>query len=249
MLLTGALLMVQTVRDLRGLDIGLDPVGVSVHYLPLESHGYKEDTALSYNSQVLDALTHAPGVEAVSLSEGHPFGSSSSTRIRRPDGDREPTRVYFNEVTPDYFRVLRIPILRGRGFSAAEATGSASVGGALPVIISESLGRQFYGDEDPLGRRLESAASFPGRDIVVVGVARDAQWRGLIEAPEPMLYVPFRQGTSGGSRSTACAGPSKPPRRRSTHPCRRCISGLSRRTSTATVTSPTAACSPGRCRS
>jgi putative ABC transport system permease protein len=87
-------------------------------------------------------------------------------------------------VSPDYFRVLGVPLLRGRAFSAADRSGAPPV-----AIVSAALARRLWPTEDAVGQRVELG----GESVAVVGVAGDVRSAGLLGPPEPVLYQPQAQ--------------------------------------------------------
>ncbi|MGH9661923.1 MAG: FtsX-like permease family protein, partial [Bryobacteraceae bacterium] len=92
-------------------------------------------------------------------------------------------------VTPDYFRILRIPILRGRAFTERDTGNAPSV-----VVISDAMARTHFAGQDPLGRRLHLEDS-PGEWREIVGVAGDVRQNGLDRAVDPAVYRPLEQKT------------------------------------------------------
>jgi predicted permease len=99
----------------------------------------------------------------------------------------------WNVVSPEYFAALGLPIVRGRAFSPADAAGAPMV-----AVINERLAAALWPGQDPIGRELENGDFRPGREasirtIAVVGVARDAKYRWIGEAPAPFIYVPYAQ--------------------------------------------------------
>ena len=189
-LLVGALLLVSTLRNLRAVDLGFDPDGVTVVHVSLREHGYDTPRGIAFHRQVLAGLQAHGEFEVVSLSGRAPFGSSSSVRLIPPNGDAQSTVVVRgNGVSADYFRLLSIPILRGRTFTDEEALAGAE---GNPVIVSETLAQQFFGSVDAVGRVLRLADK-PANELLIVGVARDSRWRSISGEPEPFLYRPYAQ--------------------------------------------------------
>src|SRR5262249_56032095 len=92
--------------------------------------------------------------------------------------------VEYNEVGPAYFTTLGIPLLAGREFTRADDETT------LPVaVVNETLAAQYWRGRDAVGQRLQ----VKGRWLQVVGVARNAKYRSLLETPVPFFYVPLRQ--------------------------------------------------------
>ena len=199
-LLVSALLLVSTLRNLRAVDLGLDPDDVSVVEFSLDEHGYDSRRALAYHREVLPALQAIGEFETVSLATRAPFeGARSSVGVIPPGGDRDkPLSVAANGVSDSYFRLLSIPIVRGRSFTLEEALAD---GGHGPVIVNERLAQQLFRTIDVIGRtvRLAQAAGNPERELTIVGIARDSRWRSIAGEPDPFLYLPFAQFRSAGT--------------------------------------------------
>ena len=193
-LLVGALLMVTTIRGLRGVDPGFNPNGVTVHYINLRSQGYTPARAVTYVHDLDAALSATPSLTAASFSISYPLGSDFVQRIDRPGGGPEgPIEVVTNRVSGKYFAVLGTPIVRGRSFSAAEALGPGDATGNA-VIVSQALARRLFGDLDPLGRRATVGLGKSRRELVVVGVAQDVLTDLVGGAAQLTMYEPFAIG-------------------------------------------------------
>ncbi len=102
----------------------------------------------------------------------------------------------FSSVSPDYFHVMEIPLLRGRVFNEHDSIGTPKV-----TVISETLARQFFPNEDPLGKQLIFGFP-PDGDVAreIVGVVGDVRDTSLSEMPGPMMYVPFAQAPFWGGQ-------------------------------------------------
>ena len=124
--------------------------------------------------------------------------SQTSSEIRPDTGHREIHAQYIsNSVGPDYFRVLDIPILRGRPFLETDSAGSPAA-----VILNGNLARLLFGAADPVGHTIRLAA---GRDARVVGVARNSKYIALGEEGVLAMYRPFAQ-PGGPAPSDELAG-------------------------------------------
>jgi putative ABC transport system permease protein len=140
--------------------------------------------------QVLEAVKGVPGVEAASaVSGGLPLtGSWSRTGVEiagRPkqEGDDSIDR---RVVTPEYLQTLRIPLVRGRYLSAADAETAQRV-----VVINESAARRYWPDREALGQRIK----MNDQELTVVGVVRDIRHLGPERPPRQECYVPLAQNS------------------------------------------------------
>jgi predicted permease len=102
-------------------------------------------------------------------------------------------RTFANAITPGYFDVMRMAVLRGRGFTDDDHETAPGV-----AIVNQAFARQFFGEADPIGRRVGLCTSdpcgfSPTGMIEIVGVTEDAKYVDLREEPRSMLYVPFTQ--------------------------------------------------------
>ena len=138
-------------------------------------------------------------MEEVAIASWVPMSGHSWSIDLQPQGyesDPDVTqRVVFNAVTPGFFRLLRIPLLMGRDFTAADDTHAQIV-----VIVNEAFARRFWEDQVPLGK----AVVFPGSQAsaVVVGVVRDARYAKedfASETTSPHVWVPRAQSPSSSS--------------------------------------------------
>jgi hypothetical protein len=138
--------------------------------------------------QFMEQVQALPGVAGVAYASQTPLGESrTGARLRLPgQGEDEFRRAEIDAVTPSFFSVLELPIVRGRNFTAAESADSRREGGTRTVIVSESTARNFFGDQDPLGRTLVSEDT----TLEIVGVAADARLGGLSEIDPYYVYLP-----------------------------------------------------------
>ena len=151
-----------------------------------------------------EVLAREPGVEAIAVTSSNPlFGGAGSIGAVAAEGGGT-IRTAYLFVSPDYFPLLRIPLLRGRPFSEAESHAEAGVG-----IISARTARAFWGDADPVGRVLKFEPSADShadavaryRDITVIGVAKDVVTATPYEGIDPaIVYLPTsRTGSHAGA--------------------------------------------------
>jgi len=148
--------------------------------------------------EILRRVTALPGVEeaAISGTNGLPLSGGRNsfpfTIVGRPtDSERAPV-AEFASATPDYFRVLQVPLLAGRNFAESDTDKSQQV-----VLIDQTLQRRYWPNEDPLGKQITFGGGPPGQPIpsfTIVGVVGDIKSDGFDAPTAPHIYRPVRQG-------------------------------------------------------
>jgi predicted permease len=141
--------------------------------------------------RVIAALQSHPEVASIAAASSTPLGGIlPDTAITLSPGSA-PVRSWYNKVSPEYFRMLDIPIVRGRNFSPDEAAGNLPV-----VILSASAAERLWPRVDPLGRVMRVDA----RDVQVIGVARDIVTCCVLYGKDPSLvYLPSTPSAPGNS--------------------------------------------------
>ena len=195
-LLVGAGLMLRTVGGLMRVDPGFDPRGVLTLQLSLVGEAYREDAAVrAFQDRLLEKLRALPGVEGAALAGQIPMGGNGDSwgfhiEGRSQANPAEDPSVERYSVTPDYFRVMRIGLRRGRLFTAQDSST------ALPVLVlSETTATKLWPGQDPLGARVRigGATDTPWR--TVVGIVGDVHHRDLAAPADLQMYLPQAQFT------------------------------------------------------
>jgi putative ABC transport system permease protein len=144
--------------------------------------------------RLVEGLGTVGGVEAITAAQCTPFGSRCA-RLGfwidgRPQTNENMLVTGWHRVGPDHFRALKIPIVRGRGFTSDDRRGRAQV-----VVISEAAARRFFADRDPIGLRITLPEVVEGdpETAAIVGIAGDVTYWPLDEAPGPAIYQPALQ--------------------------------------------------------
>ena len=146
--------------------------------------------------QFLERIEALPEVDSVGLRTGLPGYLVPVMLFGRPAAARdEPFRARYLEISAEYFRMLRVPLLKGRVFTARDTAGAPGV-----AIINETMAREFWPGEDPIGARVQ--ADMRGRTVhedliddqprTIVGVVGDVKPRLRAETG-PLMYVPYGQ--------------------------------------------------------
>jgi putative ABC transport system permease protein len=190
LLVAAGLGVLGTLRFLNGPQ-GYDPDGLLTMKIVLPERVYPDASSRRlFVTKAIDALHAVGGVESVAAINNIPTSGGNGSRAveieGRPPADPHnlPT-VDFRSATLEYFTTLRIPVLRGRGFTSADREGTAPV-----VIVSDSMARKFWPDEDAIGRRFRVRN---GDWLTVVGVCGDVIHDWFNRRNTPAMYRPFRQ--------------------------------------------------------
>lgn len=191
-LLIGAGLLLKSFWHLRSVSPGFNSSDLVTMRIELPEKRYKEiPKQIQYRQALLTEVNSLPRVQAALVSElplsgealNHDFTRESWTL---PIGE-EPS-VETRSIEGDYFRAMRIPILTGRGFNAQDNESAPLVG-----IINETLAKQHFRNEDPIGKRVRWARDEQVNWITIIGIAGDVRHFGLDLPEAPALYTPYQQ--------------------------------------------------------
>ena len=194
-LLSATGLLVRTLTHLETLPAGFDPNHILTAQASLDDDRYHNASAFQNLIRTsVAAMQRIPGVESAGFGLSLPFQRGLNEGIGIADGAQAGTRRVTSTVyvTPDYFRVLRIPLLAGRAFRESDTPKNE-----LVAIVNISFARMYMGTEDAVGRHLKGAKNSP--PMTVVGVVADVTKRpGLAQnapltAGEPTYYIPVTQ--------------------------------------------------------
>jgi macrolide transport system ATP-binding/permease protein len=191
-LLVVAGLLMRSLQRAQHADLGFDPANVLVARIDPRQLGYSIERTTEFFDELDRKLKALPGVESTAMAFAVPLGYIfDSCQVWRASDVVEPgtpqAAMGCNPVTPTYFETLRIPLVRGRGFTEQDTVQSP-----LVVIVNETLARQLWPGQDPIGRHLH-IPRLAGMRWEVVGVARDSKYMAVFEGPLPHVYFPYRQ--------------------------------------------------------
>ena len=197
LLVTGAGLFARTLQNLRAVDMGFDRDHMLLASMDPARSSYTGPRTAAFFGELLQRLRSREAIAAAGLaSHGTlsgvlPAGTRFMNTQMHAEGVTDPSTgdltAHQNVVTPGYFEASGIRLLRGRHFTAADST--ASVG-----VINEAAGRLFFGDSDPIGRRIGPGRQGPA-NVEIVGVVENAKYLSVREAPIPTVYLPYRDGS------------------------------------------------------
>jgi putative ABC transport system permease protein len=179
-------------------DPGFSKDGVVTLRLNLPDTRYESSTKRAqFYESILERTAALPGVKAAGLASPLPMSGDQWVTSVAPEGRPKPApserlRGAYKSVSPDYFAAMGIPVLKGRSFEKTDVRQSPRV-----VIVSDALARQYFPNEDPVGRRMGFGTSIDDdpEDALweIVGVVGDAANVRLDRKPEPAFYVPVAQ--------------------------------------------------------
>ena len=191
-LLTGAGLMLKSFLRLQAVNPGFSPQNVMTMTVDLPESMYGTAVQMqTFHTRTLAELSRLPGVLAAGMVNWIPLGKGLVMGTFQVEGGTRPPGFMVDKpcVSPGYFRVMGIPLLRGREFTEGD---TATAAGA--VIVSESVARTLWPGQDPIGKRISMEDEPKAEDwLTVVGVVDDVKQQGLAKKSEPAIYQPYLQ--------------------------------------------------------
>jgi predicted permease len=186
-------LFIKSFRKAQTMDPGFDnPNGLIVSLSP-QLVGYDEEQARNFYKQIVERVSHVPGIEAASLARTLPLGDSSNSNgpilkegetLARGSAGRN---IMTNVISPGFFKTMQIPILEGRDFDDRDQQKTQRV-----VIVNQRMAQTLWPGESAVGKRIFIGAE--SRDALeVVGVVKTGKYRALAEDPKPFFYYPTSQ--------------------------------------------------------
>ncbi|HTB10011.1 MAG TPA: ABC transporter permease [Bryobacteraceae bacterium] len=191
LLLVGAGLFVRTLRNLQSIQLGFNRENLLLFQMNARQAGHKAPEIVTFFSNLQKRFGAIPGVRDVAMSHYPMIGYGTWMSDVAPIG-KEPsgTTIHILMTGSGFFTAMQIPMLAGREIDQRDQPGSPPV-----AVINEVFAKLSFGDENPLGQRISIRREKPFKEMEVVGVARNARYGGLKGDFEPVVYVPFNQGT------------------------------------------------------
>jgi len=180
-LLLAAGLLLRGLYYTQTVNPGFEMKNVAGALLNPGAQGYDENRATVFMGRLRERIAGLPGVTEVAQAECAPLSHDFSADHFAVPGRGDKVGIEYNHISREYFSVVGIPIVRGRGFTPGETRD------ALGVVVTESTARRFWPGEDPLAKTLREDT---GREYSVIGVAKDAQVSHLGELNTTYLYFP-----------------------------------------------------------
>jgi predicted permease len=196
LLLIGSGLFLKSFYKAEAIDPGFRTDNLDIVTINPVLAGYDSDRSVQILRAIADQIRHDARVAGADLNNWVPlFGGEGRTIVidgRDPNDQHNRKFANYSPITPGYFQTMGIQILRGRNFTAQDAEKSA----APVAIIDETMAKEFWPNEDALGRRFRFMIS---KDpIEVIGIARNSKAVTLGEVPTPMVYWPLKEITDTG---------------------------------------------------
>jgi putative ABC transport system permease protein len=218
LLLVSAGLLLKDFARLRTMDIGVRPEGVLTAAVQLPEAVYSTPQQRSgFARDLLERTRSIAGVQTAAIGDRLPLegGSNYYAHIRGRAFQRmSGPLVETHSVSPEYFRAMGVPVLKGRVFTPADIARAEEMDARVrpyrerrerpgpeftnavvyPSVINESMARHFWPDQDPIGQMFSTGnQNGPWREVI--GVVADVRQRGLAEKPVPEAYDPFQSGS------------------------------------------------------
>jgi predicted permease len=192
-LLFAAGLLIRTLRNYQNIDLGMQAdkvLAFGAH--PMGSRDYAQ--TLDFYTQLTERLSRLPGVRSVTLAGNRPGSTWSDNNGLEIDGHQYPwdggkNDLQTNEVGPDFFETLGIPIVVGRGITAADTRGATHI-----AVVNETLAKRFLQGRSPIGHVLGD----PKHPIQIVGVVKDNQYASADQEQVPTAWYSYQQSDSIG---------------------------------------------------
>ena len=193
-LLVGAGLLIKTFWKLRSVEPGFNPDQLITMRVELPEPSYKDVASQTrFRKQVLAGMNSLPRTHAAMISElplsGDALDHNFLIEHWPPIAPGDEPSVQTRSVLGDYFKVMQIPLQRGRDFGPQDFDEKAPRVG----LVNETLVRQYFQNEDPLGKRIRFARDPESAWITIIGVVGDVKHFGLDLPEEPALYTPYTQ--------------------------------------------------------
>jgi putative ABC transport system permease protein len=190
-LLMGAGLLIKSFARLQQTSLGFRPERLLTARVTLPFSNYSTpQQRQSFADRLLEKLRSQPGMQEAALTSFLPFASGNQSFALFLPGDEKPRGgggPNFRTVSPDYFRVMGIPLLKGREFSDADHEGTP-----LVTVINETMARRYWPNADPIGQRIKETSN-DGVWREIIGVVGSIRHKARGEEPRPEMFVPWSQ--------------------------------------------------------
>jgi len=181
-LLIAAGLLMRGLYLAQTVDPGFAMTGITQARFDLPSQGYSAEKAQAFERELIASVASLPGVDEVEQAQVTPLSHQFLGTGLTLGGEAESRQFEFNVVSPGFFAMLAMPVVRGRTFTAAEARSDAPV-----LVITESTARRLWPGQDAIGKTLRDGEK---KACQIVGVVKDSQVSHLGQSDELFFYRP-----------------------------------------------------------
>jgi predicted permease len=206
LLVIGAGLFGSTLRNLYKGQLGFSADHILLFSLRVPESRYPAPKDVQLHQRMEERLARVPGVSALTLSSVTVLGgggwNGDFTPTDRPEHPAGGGVVWMNNVGASFFDTYRIPLLYGRGFSAADTSVSP-----LEAVVNSALAKKFWPNGNVLGKTFRRGSKDKPRLIEIVGVLADAKYDNLNRDPEATVYFPYTQSASATEMTYAVKSP------------------------------------------
>jgi predicted permease len=191
-LLVSAGLFTKSLFNVSKVDLGLKADNVIMFRVSPELNGYTPERSRQLFERMEDELSALPGVKNVTSStvpllSGSNWGSDVAVEGFKAGPDTD-TNSRYNEIGPNYFATLGIPILAGRDFSRSDALGAPKV-----AIVNEAFAKKFNLGRDAVGKRMGNQGGTGALSMEIVGLVKNAKYSQVKQEIPPLFFAPYRQ--------------------------------------------------------
>ena len=191
--LVGSGLFIRSMQNAQRIDPGFESKKLFVFAFDLGALHYDEGRAQQYFRAATERAKATPGVESATIASNFPLGGGLARTVF-PEGQDEAsgyrgTLTQLDDIAPNFFETLRIPLVSGREFSDADRKDTKQV-----AIINEAMAKQFWPDQNVVGKRFHFFGETQLREVV--GVVRNTVVNNIGEEPQPLAYLPLTQDFS-----------------------------------------------------
>jgi len=188
--LVGAGLFIRSMQNAQQVDPGFEARNLFVFAFDLGALHYDEGRAQQYFRSAIERAEGSPSVASATVASNFPLGGGLARTVF-PQGQDEAsgyrgTLTQIDDIAPNFFRTLLIPVLRGREFTDADRKDTT-----LVAIVNEAMAKQFWPNQNAIGKRFHFFGDPNLREVV--GVVRNTVVNAIGEEPQPLAYLPLTQ--------------------------------------------------------
>jgi len=196
-LLVSAGLFIKSLTNVSRVSLGLDVNNLVTFRVSPVLNGYSGVRSQQVFARIESEVSSIPGVRGIVAARVHVIGGNNWDNGMNVQGFAKTldtdVDAYFNEVSPEFFHTMGIPLVAGREFTTGDAVGAPRV-----AIVNEAFTKKFKLGNDAVGKMVGEGDSLTH---VIVGVVKDSRYSGVKQDMRPVYYVAYKQDTTAGSMS------------------------------------------------